>query len=108
MWKETATNPVNSESPWECQVVHKCVLLEVSLHKQVQTSPGEEEAAETACDELTTSPNPCPPALLGGGSRESGSEVEPREKGGWGKGILRFRKLRAQFSFLIILPWFDW
>jgi len=31
-----------------------------------EPSPAEEGAAETACGELTATPIPCPPALLGG------------------------------------------
>jgi len=35
--------------------------------KSVRSLPPEEEgAAETTCDELTTTPIPCPPALLRG------------------------------------------
>jgi len=49
--------------------------------------PEEEEAAETRCDELTATPIPCSPALLGGRSERNRSEVEPRKKGGV---VLRF------------------
>jgi len=37
------------------------------------SSPEEEEAAETTCDELTVTPIPCPPVPLGG------EEVEKRD-----------------------------
>ena len=47
-------------------------------------APEEDEAAETACDELTVTPTPCPPALLRGLGREFGSEAVPRKKGGMG------------------------
>jgi len=33
--------------------------------------PEEEGTAEVMCDELTATPIPCPPALLGGGGRET-------------------------------------
>jgi len=36
------------------------------------------------CDELTTTPFPCPPAPLGGRRKRNGSEVEPGKKGGVG------------------------
>ena len=40
--------------------------------KSVRSPPPEEEgAAETTCDELTATPIPCPPVLLGGGGREN-------------------------------------
>jgi len=48
--------------------------------------PEEEGAAETACDELTTTPFPVPLCCSGGGVREFRSEVEPGKKrgvGGW-------------------------
>jgi len=41
----------------------------------------EEEAAETACDELTAIPFPVPLHCSGGGGRQFRSEVEPRKKG---------------------------
>jgi len=47
-----------------------------------ESSPEEEAAAETMCDELTTVPTPCPPVLLGGRrQRKIRSEVEPGKKG---------------------------
>ena len=53
--------------------------------KSVRSPPPEEEgAAETTCDELTATPIPHPPAPLGGGGREFGSEVKPGKKGGVG------------------------
>ena len=54
--------------------------------KSVRSPPPEEEgAAETMCDELTITPIPHPPALLGG-RRRNGSEAEPGKKGGvWGR-----------------------
>ena len=45
-------------------------------------APEEDEAAETMCDELTVTPIPCPPVLLGGVGRESRSEGVPGKKGG--------------------------
>ena len=60
--------------------------------------PEEEGAAETTCDELTTTPIPHPPvllALLGG--REIGSEVKPWKKGGLGEGVF---KIGFYFSLL--------
>jgi len=53
----------------------------------VRSPPSEEEgAAETTCDELTITPTPHPPALLGGRRERNGSEVEPGKKGGVGGG----------------------
>ena len=52
--------------------------------------PEEEEAAETPCDELTVTPIPRPPVLLGGGGREIRSEVEPRKKGDVGGRCFKF------------------
>ena len=49
----------------------------------------DEEAAETACDELTVTPIPRPPVPLTGGEVEAGSEVEPGKMGGVGGGVLR-------------------
>jgi len=46
--------------------------------------PEEEGAAETTCDGLTIPPIPRPPVLLRGRRERSGSEVEPRKKGGVG------------------------
>ena len=47
-------------------------------------SPEDDEAAEIMCDELTVNPIPRPPAPLGGGGREFGTEVVPGKKGGVG------------------------
>jgi len=53
--------------------------------QSVRSPPPEEDgAAETACDELTTAPVPCPPALLGGRRERNRSEVEPGKKVGVG------------------------
>jgi len=43
------------------------------------TPPDDEGVAETTCDELTVTPLPCPPALLGGGEggRETGVKLRP-------------------------------
>ena len=50
-----------------------------------EPSPEEERAAETTCDELTATPIPRPPALLGGKEVEKiGSKVKPGKKGGVG------------------------
>ena len=62
------------------QFVEDC-LPWVGPHAGAGEEHEEEGAAETMCDELTTTPVPHPPAPLGGG-REIGSEVEPRKKGG--------------------------
>jgi len=48
-------------------------------------SPEEEGAAETTCDELTITPIPRPPALLGGRRERNRSEVEPGKKRGVGE-----------------------
>jgi len=47
-------------------------------------APEAEGAAETMCDELTATPIPWPPQLLGGRRERNGSEAEPRKKGGVG------------------------
>ena len=53
--------------------------------QSVRSPPPEEEgAAETRCDELTVTPIPRPPALLGGRKERNGSEAEPGKKGGGG------------------------
>ena len=60
----------------------------LELGKSVRSPPPEEEgAAETACDELTIIPIPCPPAPLGGRKQRNRSEVEPGKKKG--EGVLR-------------------
>jgi len=53
----------------------------------VRSPPPEEEgAAETACDELTATPIPHPPAPLAGRRyRKSGKKLSPRRSEGWGK-----------------------
>jgi len=54
--------------------------------QSVRSPPPEEEgAAETRCDELTVTPIPRPPALLGGRKERNGSEVEPGKKGRVGR-----------------------
>jgi len=56
----------------------------------VRSSPPEEEGvAETACDELTVTPIPRPPAPLGGRRERNGSEAEPGKKGGVGGRCLK-------------------
>ncbi|GAB0186735.1 AN1-type zinc finger protein 5-like [Grus japonensis] len=56
--------------------------------KSVRSPPPEEEgAAETACDELTTTPVPHPPVLLRG-RRES--KVKPGKKGEVEGGVFKF------------------
>jgi len=54
-----------------------------------ESSPKEEGAAETTWDELTVTPIPCPPVMLGGRRQRNKSEVEPGKKGGPGEGGLR-------------------
>jgi len=51
--------------------------------------PKGQGVAETACDELTLTPIPRPPAPLGGRRERNGSEVEPRKKGGVGGSCLK-------------------
>ena len=54
-------------------------------------APEEEGAAETMCDELTVTPIPRPPALLGGGGgRETRVKLSQGRREGWGEGVLRF------------------
>ena len=66
--------------------------------QSVSSPPPEEEgAAETMCDELTTTPIPRPPVLLRGEEVEAGSEVEPGNEGGVGGGVF---KIWFYFSFL--------
>jgi len=64
----------------------------------MRSPPSKEKvAAETTCDELITTPIPhCPLCCLGGGGRETGSEVEPRKKGG-----VRGRSFKIWFYFLL-------
>ena len=54
--------------------------------KSVRSPPPEEEgAAETMCDELTTTPLPCPPPPLGGEEVEnSGVKLRLGRREGWG------------------------
>jgi len=53
--------------------------------QSVRSPPPEGQgAAETACDELTITPIPRPPAPLRGRRERNGSEAEPRKKGGVG------------------------
>jgi len=53
--------------------------------QSVRSPPPEEEgAAETACDELTTTPIPLLPVPLGGRRERNRTEVEPGKKGGVG------------------------
>ena len=61
--------------------------------------PEEEGAAETMCDELTTTPIPHPPVLLWGEEVEkSGVKLSPGRREGWGEGVFYDLVL-----FLIIL-----
>jgi len=56
--------------------------LTLEQGQSVRSPPPEEKgAAETTCDELTTTPIPRPPAPLGGRRERNGSEVEPGKKG---------------------------
>jgi len=58
--------------------------------KSVKNPPPEEEgAAEITWDELTATPIPHPPVLLGGRRERNGSEVEPGTKGGVGRRCLK-------------------
>jgi len=52
--------------------------------QSVRSPPPEEGAAETMCDELTTTPIPHPSVLLGGRRERNRSEAEPGKKGGVG------------------------
>jgi len=50
--------------------------------QSVRSLPPEEEgAAETACDELTVTPIPCPPVPLGRRTERNGREAEPGKRG---------------------------
>jgi len=50
--------------------------------KSVRIPPPEEEGvAETVCDELTTSPIPCPPVPLRERTQQNENDVKPRKKG---------------------------
>jgi len=69
-------SPMRETSCWSGERV-KSPLLE------------EEGAAETMCDELTVTPIPRPPVLLGGRRKRNGSEAEPGKKGGLGEDDLR-------------------
>ena len=63
--------------------------------------PEEEGAAETTCDELTATPIPHTPVLLGGRRQgKSGVKLSPGRREGWGEGVLRF-------GFYFSLPYSD-
>ena len=65
--------------------------------KSVRSPPPEEEgAAETTCDELTTTPISVPLCRWRGGGRGTRSKAEPGKKGGAG-GRCAF-KIRFYFS----------
>jgi len=56
----------------------------------VRSPPSQEEGVtETTCDELTVTPIPNPPALLGESIERNGSEAEPGKRGGVGEDVLR-------------------
>jgi len=60
------------DSHWRSSWRKVCHERDTALEpgKSVRSRPPEEEgAAETMCDELTVTPIPCPPVLLGGGRR---------------------------------------
>jgi len=80
---------IPTRSPWEDPMLE--------LGHSVRSPPPEEEGvAETTCDELTITPIPHPPALLGEGRRErNGSEAECRKKGGVGEGVLCYSDLTS-------------
>jgi len=64
--------------------------LTLEQGQRVRSPPPEEEGeAEAACDELTTTPIPCPPAPLGGGGRETGVKLSLRRREGWGEGLCK-------------------
>jgi len=69
--------------------------------KSMRSRPLEEEgAAETTCDELTTTPIPHPPAVLGREEgREIGSKIKLRKKGGVGR---RFFKICFFFVMTLL------
>jgi len=63
-----ACDPVG-DTRWSSLFFKDCTPWEGPTLEQgqsVKSPPEEEGAAETACDELTVSPIPCPPAPLGG------------------------------------------
>jgi len=65
--------------------------LTLEQRKNVRSPPPEEEGwAETTCDELTTIPIPCPPALfgVGAGDRETGLKLSLGRRERWGEGVL--------------------
>jgi len=51
--------------------------------------PEEEEAAETACDELTVTPIPCPLCCSGEGGRETGVKLSPDRREGQVEGVMK-------------------
>jgi len=87
---------MKSCSPWEGLTLEKFVencLPWAGPHTGAgeeceESSPEEEGAAETTCDELTITPIPHPPAPLGGGGRETGVKLSLGREG-WGEGVLR-------------------
>ena len=66
-----------------------CLLWE-GPHAGAGEQCEEEGAAETTCDELTATPIPRPPALLGGGGRETGVKLSPGRREGWGEDLVLF------------------
>jgi len=70
--------------------------------QSVRSPPPEEEgAAETTCDELTVTPIPHPPALLGGRRERNGSKAEPGKKGGVGGKVFYDLDLFSHYCALI-------
>jgi len=72
--------------------------------QSVRSSPPEEEgAAETTCDELTTTPIPCSPALLLRGEVENlGVKLGSGRREGWGESVFNiWFYFSLSYSYLI-------
>jgi len=84
---------VKNCSLWEGAMLEKfmedCLLWE-GPHTGAGEECEEEGAAETKCDELTTTPIPHPPALLRGEEAENiGRKGKPEKKGGVGGSVFK-------------------
>ena len=85
-------------SLWEGLALEKfmedCLLWEGphagAGEEREESSPEGEGAAETTCDELTTTPIPCPPVPLAGEEVENlGVKLSLGRREGWGEGVFK-------------------
>ena len=87
-WRTAARG---KDSRWRSSWRTVCCGRDPTLEqgKSVRSPPPEEEgASETTCDELTATPIPRPPVLLGREEvEESGAKLSPGRREGWGEGV---------------------